>query len=114
VLVAFNTQFATDSIQGLLQRRKVSQRLLSLMILPLLSTHPMAINMAMQDKMNMSISLALERSMQTCLLLVPLAVPVAWCMGVDDMNLEFDGFSVATLFTSIVIVTYVVQEKKSN
>jgi Ca2+:H+ antiporter len=114
VLVAFNTQFATDSIQGLLQRRKVSQTFLSLIILPLLSTDPMAVNMAMQDRMNMSISLALERCMQTCLLLVPLTVLLAWCMGVDDMNLEFDGFSVATLFASIIIVTYVVQEGKSN
>jgi Ca2+:H+ antiporter len=68
----------------------------------------------MQDRMNMSISLALERCMQTCLLLVPLTVLLAWCMGVDDMNLEFDGFSVATLFASIIIVTYVVQEGKSN
>jgi Ca2+:H+ antiporter len=114
VLVAFNTQFATDSIQALLQRRKVSQTFLSLIILPLLSTDPMAVNMAMQDRMNMSISLALERCMQTCLLLVPLTVLLAWCMGVDDMNLEFDGFSVATLFASIIIVTYVVQEGKSN
>jgi Ca2+:H+ antiporter len=114
VLLAFNTQFSTDSIQAILQRRKVSQTFLSLIILPLLSIDPMAINMAMADKMDMSISLALERCMQTCLLVVPLIVLLAWCMGVDEMNLDFDGFSIATLFVSIIIVTYVVQEGKSN
>jgi Ca2+:H+ antiporter len=114
VLLAFNTQFATDSIQAILQRRKVSQTFLSLIILPILSNDPMAINMAIQDKMDMSISLALERCMQTCLLVVPLTVLLAWCMGVNDMNLDFDGFSIATLFVSIIIVTYVVQEGKSN
>jgi Ca2+:H+ antiporter len=114
VLVAFNTQFATDSIQAILQRRKVSQTFLSLIILPLLSNDPMAIDMAIRDKMDMSISLALERCMQTCLLLVPLTVLLAWCMGVNDMNLDFDGFSIATLFVSIIIVTYVVQDGKSN
>jgi Ca2+/H+ antiporter len=35
-------------------------------------------------------------------------------MDVDDMNLEFDGFSVAKPFASIFLVTYVVQEGKSN
>lgn len=114
VLVAFNTEFATGSIQALLQRRKVSQTFLSLIILPLLNTDPMAVDMAMRDKMNMSISLALERCMQTCLLVVPLTVLLAWCMGVNEMNLEFDGFAIATLFASIVIVTYVVQEGQSN
>ncbi|KAH6143176.1 hypothetical protein HBI64_013270 [Parastagonospora nodorum] len=114
VLVAFNTQFATDSIQALLQRRKVSQTFLSLIILPLLSNDPMAVNMAMQDKMDISLSLALERCMQTCLMVVPLTVLLAWCMGVNEMDLDFDGFSIATLFVSIIIVTYVVQEGKSN
>jgi Ca2+:H+ antiporter len=114
VFVAFNTQFATDSIQALLQRRKVSQTFLSLIILPLLSNDPMAVDMAMQDKMDISISLALERCMQTCLMVVPLTVLLAWCMGVNEMDLDFDGFSIATLFVSIIIVTYVVQEGKSN
>jgi Ca2+:H+ antiporter len=114
VFVAFNTQFATDSIQALLQRRKVSQTFLSLIILPLLSNDPMAVNMAIQDKMDISISLALERCMQTCLMVVPLTVLLAWCMGVNEMDLDFDGFSIATLFVSIIIITYVVQEGKSN
>lgn len=113
-LLAFNTQFATDSIQAILQRRKVSQTFLSLIILPLLSIDPMAVDMAIKDKMNVSISLALERCMQTCLLLVPLIVLLAWCMGIDNMDLQFDGYSIAMLFTSIIIVTYVVQEGKSN
>jgi Ca2+:H+ antiporter len=114
VLVAFNTEFATDSIQGILQRRHVSQTFLSLIILPILSIDPLAIEVAIQDTMNISISLTLERCMQTCLLLVPLTVLLAWCMGIDEMNLEFDGFVVASLFASIVIVSYVVQEGQSN
>jgi Ca2+:H+ antiporter len=114
VLLAFNTQFATDSIQAILQRRKVSQAFLSMIILPLLSIDPVAINAAMADKMDICISLALERCMQTCLLVVPLIVLLAWCMGVDDMDLNFDGFSIATLFVSVLIVTYVVRHGKSN
>lgn len=52
--------------------------------------------------------------MQTALMVVPLIVLLAWGMGIDAMTLEFDSFSVAALFVSIIIVTYVVQEGKSN
>jgi Ca2+:H+ antiporter len=114
VLLAFNTQFASDSIQALLQRRKVTQTFLSLIILPLLSIDPMAISMAMQNKMDISVSLALERCMQTSLIVIPLIVLLAWCMGINDMDLVFNQFLIASLFTSILVVTYVVQKGRSN
>ncbi|KAF2472136.1 uncharacterized protein BDR25DRAFT_284625 [Lindgomyces ingoldianus] len=114
VLIAFNTQFATDSIQGLLQHRHISQTFLGLVILPLLSIDPTSIAVAIKDKMDISIALTLERCMQTALMIVPLIVLLAWCMGIADMNLQFDGFSIAALFASILIVTYMVQEGKSN
>jgi len=113
-LIGFNTSFATDSIQGVLQHAGLSKTFLGLVILPILSVDPTSIFVAMQDKMDMSISLTLERCMQTCLMVVPLVVLLAWCMRIDTMTLEFDSFSITALFASIIIVTYVVQEGKSN
>ena len=113
-LVAFNTQFATDSIQGLLQKHGLSQSFLGLVILPILSIDTLSIFMAMKDKMDVSIELTLERCMQTSLLIVPLVVLLAWIMGIDEMTLQFDGFSIAALFVSIIVVTYVISEGKSN
>lgn len=52
--------------------------------------------------------------MQTSLMVIPLTVMLAWAMGINEMDLEFEGFPITTLFASIVIVTYVVQEGKSN
>jgi len=113
-LIGFNTSFATDSIQGVLQHAGLSKTFLRLIILPILSVDPTSIFVAMQDKMDISISLTLERCMQTCLMVVPLVVLLAWCMKIDTMTLEFDSFSITALFASIIIVTYVVQEGKSN
>lgn len=62
----------------------------------------------------MSLALTLERYMQTALMVVPLIVLIAWGMHIDSMTLDFDGFTVAALFASIIIVTYVVQEGKSK
>lgn len=114
VLLGFNTQFATDSIQAILQRSNLSQAFLSLIILPLLSNDPLAIKMAIRDRMDMSISLTLERCMQTCLLVLPLTVLLAWCMGVDEMDLNFDVMLLTTLFLSVFIVTLVVRRGRSN
>lgn len=113
-LLAFNTQFTTDSIQGLLLRRKVSQTFLSLIVLPLLSVDPMAISMAMKDKMDMSILLTVERCMQTSLLLAPLTVIIGSGIGSKSMDLDFDTFSLTVLFLSIILVTHVMQGGRSN
>ncbi|KAF2123242.1 hypothetical protein BDV96DRAFT_639781 [Lophiotrema nucula] len=114
VFVAFNTQFATDNLQGLLEHTGISQNFVGLVIIPILSNDPMSIKTAMLDHMDESIALTLERCMQTALMVVPCVVIIAWCMGIDQMSLEFDGFTTAALFASIIIVTYVVQEGKSN
>ncbi|ORX96591.1 hypothetical protein BCR34DRAFT_607578 [Clohesyomyces aquaticus] len=114
VLLAFNSQFATDNLQGLLEHTGLSQTFVGLVIIPILSNDPQSIKAAMLDKMDMSIALTLERCMQTALMVVPCIVLVAWGMRIDDMTLEFDAFTTAALFASIIIVTYVVQEGKSN
>jgi Ca2+:H+ antiporter len=114
VLIAFNTQFAADSIDGLLREAGLSQTFLGLVILPILSNDlTSVVVVARQDRMDMSISLTLEKCMQTALMVVPFVVLLAWMMDVE-MTLEFDGFPIAALFASIIIVTYVVQERKSN
>lgn len=113
-LLAFNFLFATDSIQGLLEEAGLTNTFIGIVILPLLGIDPTSILCAVKDKMDLSIALTLERCMQTSLMVVPIIILLAWCMGIDDMTLEFDGFIVAALFASIIIVTYVVQEGRSN
>ena len=113
VLIAFNTQFATDSIQNLLTVAGLSSNFIGIVVLPSLSCDPTSVVVAIRDKMDLSITLTLERCMQTSLMVVPLTVLLAWCMGIQ-LSLDFDGFLIAGLFTSIIIVTYVVQEGRSN
>ena len=114
ILIALNTQFATDSIQGLLHAAGLSDTFLGLIILPLLSVDPISLKMAVRNKMHLSIALTLEKCMQTALMVVPLVVILAWCMGINEMGLDFDAFAVIATFASVIIVTYVVQEGRSN
>jgi Ca2+:H+ antiporter len=58
--------------------------------------------------MDLAIGVAVGSSMQVALLLIPLMVIIGWIMGNDCMNLDFDGFQVAVLFVSVLLVNYLV------
>ena len=113
-LLAFNTQFAANSIQGIMEHHNISEKFMGITVLPLLSNDLDAIMCGYKDKLDLTLSLTLHRSMQTALMVVPLIVLIAWGMHLDRMTLDFDGFSVAATFASIIIVTYVIQEGRST
>ncbi|KAJ9623314.1 hypothetical protein H2204_011220 [Knufia peltigerae] len=114
VLVAFNAEFATGSVQKMVHQAGISQTFVGFVIFPLLSNDPESIFLAVKDKLYLSISLTLDKCMQVALLIVPLLVMVAWAMANEEMTLDFDGFPVAVSFASVIVVAYVVQEGKSN
>ena len=112
-LVGLHTEYATNSIQGLLQRASLSRYFVGLVLLPLLSCEPAAIVYAKADRLDLSISLTLDRCMQTAMMVIPLMVLLAAALGID-LTLQFDAFTIITVFVSIVILSYVVQEGQSN
>ena len=114
VLIAFNTQFATESINGLLNQAGLTPTFVGLIILPLLSNDPTTLVDAYKDKMDLSLELTIGKCMQTALMVVPLVVIIGWGMGVEDMTLQFNGFEVASLFASILIVNHIVQDGQST
>lgn len=114
VLIAFNTQFATESINGLLDQAGLTPTFVGLIILPLLSNDPTTLVDAYKDKMDLSLELTIGKCMQTALMVVPLVVIIGWGMGVEGMTLQFNGFEVASLFASILIVNHIVQDGQST
>ena len=114
VLVAFNAEFATGSVQTMISSTHLSQTFVGFVIFPLLSNDPESIVLAIKDKLYLSISLTLDKCMQVALLIVPLLVMIAWAMGEQEMSLDFEGFPVAITFAAVIVVAYVVQEGKSN
>ena len=112
-LVGLSTEYATNSIQGLLQREGLSRYFVGLVLLPLLSCEPASVIYARADRLDLSISLTLDRCMQTAMMVIPLVILVAAPLKID-MTLQFDSFTIVTVFVSIVILSYVVQEGRSN
>ncbi|OSS44070.1 hypothetical protein B5807_11210 [Epicoccum nigrum] len=116
-LVAFCSEFMVDSIDGLTATGGVSTTFVGLILLPIVGNaaeHATAVTVAMKDKMDLSIGVAVGSSMQIALLVFPFIVILGWIMGKDCMTLYFDTFQIATLFVSVLLVNYLIQDGKSH
>lgn len=116
-LVAFCSEFMVESINGLTDGGAVSKVFVGLILLPIVGNaaeHATAVTVAIKDKMDLSIGVAVGSSMQIALLVFPLIVILGWILGKDCMTLYFDTFQIATLFVSVLLVNYLIQDGKSR
>lgn len=116
-LVAFCSEFMVSSIDGLTATGGVSTTFVGLILLPIVGNaaeHATAVTVAIKDKMDLSIGVAVGSSMQIALLVFPLIVILGWILGKDCMTLYFDTFQIATLFVSVLLVNYLIQDGKSH
>jgi len=116
-MVAFCSEFMVSSIEGVTATGGVSTTFVGLILLPIVGNaaeHATAVTVAIKDKMDLSIGVAVGSSMQIALLVLPLIVILGWIMGKDCMTLYFDTFQIATLFVSVLLVNYLIQDGKSR
>ncbi|TGJ80364.1 hypothetical protein E0Z10_g8388 [Xylaria hypoxylon] len=95
----------------------VSEEFIGLILIPIVGNaceHATAVTVAMKDKMDLAIGVAIGSSMQVALFLIPLLVIIGWGIGNNEMTLAFDTFQVVTLFVSVLLVNYLIGDGKSH
>lgn len=115
-LVAVCAEFMVDSINGLVQTSSVSEVFIGLIILPIVGNaaeHVTAITVAMKNKMDLAIGVAVGSSIQIALFITPLVVILGWAMG-KEMTLFFTLFETVCLFVSAFIANFLVLDGRSN
>ncbi|OBT60145.1 hypothetical protein VE03_10597 [Pseudogymnoascus sp. 23342-1-I1] len=116
-IVAVCAEYLVASIDAITATGAISTEFVGLILLPIVGNaaeHATAVTVAIKDKMDLAIGVAVGSSMQVALLVIPLLVVLGWCMGKDDMNLSFDGFEVAVLFLTVLLVNYLISDGKSH
>ncbi|KAK5121485.1 hypothetical protein LTR85_005318 [Meristemomyces frigidus] len=117
VFIALCAEYMVSAINAVAQ--SVSQEFIGLILLPIVGNaaeHATAVTVAIKDKMDLSIGVAVGSSLQIALLVLPVMVLLNW-FGVGspaDLTLSFDGFQVTCLFIAIIVVNYVIQDGKSH
>ncbi|KAI1306914.1 Sodium/calcium exchanger protein-domain-containing protein [Xylaria venustula] len=95
----------------------VSEEFIGLILLPIVGNaceHATAVTVAMKDKMDLAIGVAIGSSMQVALFLIPVLVIIGWGIGNNEMTLAFDTFQVVTLFVAVLLVNYLIGDGKSH
>jgi Ca2+:H+ antiporter len=117
VVIALCAEFMVDAIDAVTKEGGLSEEFVGLILLPIVGNaaeHATAVTVAIKDKMDLAIGVAVGSSMQVALFLIPLLVIIGWGMGIDDMTLSFDLFQVAVLFVSVLLVNYLIGDGKSH
>jgi Ca2+:H+ antiporter len=117
VLVALNAEYLVDSINAITCGGGISKNFVGLILLPIVGNaaeHTTALTVAIKDKMDLAIGVAIGSSLQIALLVLPFVVVLGWIIGKDNMTLFFDGFQIAVLFVAVILVNYLIQDGKSH
>jgi Ca2+/H+ antiporter len=121
VLVALNAEYLVDSINAITcSGSGISKTFVGLILLPIVGNaaeHATAVTVAVKDKMDLAIGVAIGSSMQIALLVLPFTVVLGWIIGnekTDMMTLNFDGFQIAILFVAVLLVNYLIGDGKSH
>ncbi|KAK4193764.1 putative vacuolar cation/proton exchanger [Podospora australis] len=117
VIIAFCAEYMVDGISALTDGGHVSEEFVGLILLPIVGNaaeHATAVTVAIKDKMDLAIGVAVGSSMQVALFIIPLLVIIGWGMGIDEMSLSFDPFQVAVLFVAVLLVNYLIGDGKSH
>ncbi len=112
-MTAFCTQFAVDSIDALSQKANLSKTFIGLILLPILNNDFTPITRAIKDDLHQTMVYTIGKCLQTSLFVTPLMVIIAWCMHID-LTLNFDGFEVVSLFSSVLLLNYLIIDGRSS
>ena len=76
--------------------------------------HSTAVLMAMRNKMDLAMNIAIGSSIQIALFVAPVLVLLSYVMGPGPMDLRFTAFEVVSVGLAVAVVNMVAQDGESN
>ncbi|OAA48891.1 Calcium/proton exchanger [Beauveria brongniartii RCEF 3172] len=116
ILVAICADYLVGSIDDIVASTNMSKAFIGLILLPIVGNaaeHVTAVVVAVRNKMDLAMGVAIGSSIQIALGVTPFLVIVGWIMD-KDMTLRFELFQTVSFAVSVLVVTYTVQDGKSN
>ncbi len=116
-LVALCAEFMVDSINEVVSSNSgVSETFIGLIVLPIVGNaaeHVTGVTVAMKNKMDLALGVALGSSIQIAIFVTPVVVLLGWIMD-KNMSLYFTLFETVSMFVSAFIVNFLVLDGRSN
>ncbi|KAK2599249.1 hypothetical protein N8I77_011019 [Diaporthe amygdali] len=116
VIISFCADYLVDAIDPIVETGALSKNFIGLILIPIVGNaaeHVTACVVAIKNKMDLAMGVAVGSSVQIALLVTPFLVLLGWAID-RPMDFQFETFETVSFFISVLVVTYVVQDGKSN
>ncbi|MBD2440648.1 calcium/proton exchanger [Nostoc sp. FACHB-110] len=116
LLVAVESEMLVDTLEVATSQLGLSALFTGVILVPIVGNaaeHATAVTVAMKDKMDLSVSVAVGSSMQIALFVAPVLVIAGWFFG-QPMDLDFNPFELVAVAVSVLIANSISSDGKSN
>ncbi|QLE56829.1 calcium/proton exchanger [Nostoc sp. TCL26-01] len=116
LFVALESEMLVDSLEVATSQLGLTALFTGVILVPIVGNaaeHATAITVAMKNKMDLSLSVAVGSSMQIALFVAPVLVIAGWIMG-QPMDLDFQPFELVAVVVSVLIANSISSDGKSN
>jgi Ca2+:H+ antiporter len=116
LLVALESEMLVDSLEVATSQLGLTALFTGVILVPIVGNaaeHATAVTVAMKDKMDLSVSVAVGSSMQIALFVAPVLVIAGRVLG-QPMDLNFNPFELVAVTVSVLIANSISSDGKSN
>ncbi|NEQ48819.1 MAG: calcium/proton exchanger [Leptolyngbya sp. SIO3F4] len=116
LIVAVESEWLVGSLEVATKQLGLSELFTGVILLPIIGNaaeHATAVTVALKNKMDLSLSVAVGSSMQIALFVAPVLVIAGWLTG-QPMDLDFNNFELIAVAVSILIANSISSDGSSN
>lgn len=116
VAIAYLSEVLVGAVEPVVEQLGITEFFLGIIIIPLVGNvaeHVVAVQMALKNKMELSLAISLGSSLQVALFVAPLLVFISLAMG-HPLTLTFNVFEIIALFAASLIAALIALDGESN
>lgn len=116
LLVTVASEWLVTSINGLVSDWGLSERFIGVILLPIVGNaceHAGAVRMAMTEKVDITIGIAVGSSTQIALFVTPFAVLCGWVLD-KPLDLNFGSMDITVMFFAVLVSFSIITDGASN
>lgn len=116
IAVAWLSEVLVGSIGPVVEALGISEFFIGIIFIPLIGNvaeHLVAVQVAVRNKMTLSVEIAVASSLQIALFVAPILVFISLAMG-NPLQLIFNQFELVALIACVMITAFVAEDGESN
>ncbi|KAJ2731003.1 hypothetical protein IW152_004849 [Coemansia sp. BCRC 34962] len=109
-------EFLVSSIDGLTTQWNLSSSFVGMILLPIVGNaaeHVTAVTVAIRNKMDLALGVAVGSSIQIALFVMPFLCILGWIIG-QPLTIYFSPFTTVVLFVTVLLVNYIIGDGRTN